>query len=260
MKSLNPIRRARRMEPKDNGKNNPNVDGQNNGFNAWMDAQLSTSLDHEDRVLARYTKKNSDMSRCLSIDDVPIKGLSQKSHPLVYNPELAAQAKALINNDNISVCRETGVCFTAAPRASNTRPTSSGATTTDRNPSPPPHRGINTSEQQRRINRLRTVNSQDRRYESDEIDSQYFNDDTDNYNDFLGPEQYLEQEEDYDDWEKEIEHYDNNDTVYWNEPKNTVKYRHPDPYLDQPFQFRSHRARSSPSRECRWDNDGTCGH
>ena len=53
------------------------------------------------------------MNRCFDINDVLIKRPGK--HPLnskqTYNKEMANIAKKLINNDNIFVCRDTGVRF-----------------------------------------------------------------------------------------------------------------------------------------------------
>ena len=39
--ALNPLRKACRVHTGVDGTNNPNFEGQNNGMNAWMDAQLN---------------------------------------------------------------------------------------------------------------------------------------------------------------------------------------------------------------------------
>ena len=72
-KNMNPLRRARQTWTSTDGANNPNIQGVDNGANAWFDVQLN-EVDSEIRYWARYAKHNSDMGRCFDIDDVPIRG------------------------------------------------------------------------------------------------------------------------------------------------------------------------------------------
>ena len=75
VKLLNPLRRARGVHTSHTGENNPNVPGQDNGLNAWMDATLNSEhTDEQLRYETRYAKKNSDLNRCFDIDDIPIRG------------------------------------------------------------------------------------------------------------------------------------------------------------------------------------------
>ena len=74
-RKLNPLRNARRKYTGTDGSNNPNIPGQDNGHNAWMDAQLnSNELDKEMLINTKYAKINSDGNRMYDIDDIPIKG------------------------------------------------------------------------------------------------------------------------------------------------------------------------------------------
>ena len=107
--------------------NNPNVPGQDNGLNAWLDAQLNGPFDIDTQEQVHYAKRNSDNNKCYDIDDVPMQGPKQNAHPLNYDPTLAAQAKALINDDHISICSNTGIRIvgprdTRATRARKTSP------------------------------------------------------------------------------------------------------------------------------------------
>ena len=75
VRELNPVRRARSLFTPADGSNNPNIPGEDNGNNAWMDAQLNREeLDREAITTARYAKGNSDTSRYYNIDHVPIRG------------------------------------------------------------------------------------------------------------------------------------------------------------------------------------------
>ena len=111
VKELNPLRRAQRRPPMEDGTDNPNIDGLDNGLNAWLDAQLNTSDDEyrHDKDLVRYAKMNSDNNRCYNIDDIPQKGPRVK-HPITIPRGKYAQiARQLANNDNVPICRYSGV-------------------------------------------------------------------------------------------------------------------------------------------------------
>ena len=72
---LNPLRWAHKVFTNTDGVNNPNIEGQNNGLNAWMDANLHhDEMDRELINKARYAKYNADYSCSFDIDDVPIRG------------------------------------------------------------------------------------------------------------------------------------------------------------------------------------------
>ena len=73
IKKLNPLRRARQTHAHHSGANNPNIPGQDNGLNAWMDVALNPkAVDSTLRYEASYAKKNSDNNRFNDIDDIPI--------------------------------------------------------------------------------------------------------------------------------------------------------------------------------------------
>ena len=58
IKMLNPLRRARKADPRYDRTNNPNIPGQNNGLNAWMDVTLNgEEIDDELRLDAAYAKE-----------------------------------------------------------------------------------------------------------------------------------------------------------------------------------------------------------
>ena len=112
VKMLNPLRRAQRMHTSPSGHNNPNVPGQDNGMNAWMDAQLNREeLDHDMHNEARYAKRNSDYNKCYDIDDIPQHGPPNvEDIPSDISLETATNmANELLNEDNLFICRETGI-------------------------------------------------------------------------------------------------------------------------------------------------------
>ena len=75
IRSLNPLRRARQTFTGTDGSNNPNFEGQDNGFNAWMDSQLNAEeIDEEMRYDVKYAKFNSEKNGCYDIDHIPIRG------------------------------------------------------------------------------------------------------------------------------------------------------------------------------------------
>ena len=104
--NLNPVRRARNLRYNEDGSNNPNVPGQDNGLNAWLDAQLNgDTLNQEEMSQTVYAKKNSDNNRFFNIDDVPVRG-----PPLARSrDEIQAIAQHMIDNQSIPICRSTGV-------------------------------------------------------------------------------------------------------------------------------------------------------
>ena len=112
VKTLNPLRRARRLFTDESGHNNPNIEGQDNGLNAWLDTQLNTSdFDQEQLVDAGYAKRNSDMNRCFNIDDIPTRGpptLPEVNSNASFN-EIERITQELMDDDNLSICRATGI-------------------------------------------------------------------------------------------------------------------------------------------------------
>ena len=74
VKNLNPIRQMRDTNTQQLLSNNdPNAPGQDNGMNAWLDAQLDPNAQDEHEQI-RYAKRNSDFSRFHDINDVPTRG------------------------------------------------------------------------------------------------------------------------------------------------------------------------------------------
>ena len=112
MCALNPLHNAQKMQAGTDGSNNPNIEGQDNGHNAWMDAQLNAEeIDEDMKYDIRYAKQNSETNRFFDIDDVPIRG-----PPKIHDVDLDASledvteiANRLINEENISICRNTGI-------------------------------------------------------------------------------------------------------------------------------------------------------
>ena len=119
---LNPIRRARQLNYESTRANNPNVPGQDNGLNAWLNMQLAKNeFTSQEREMVNYAKKNSDKSGCYEVDHVPIKGPCKEvnKHPILINnnaSNLAKKARELIEDDQISICRHTGVHFAKGNR------------------------------------------------------------------------------------------------------------------------------------------------
>ena len=100
------------MHTNHDGNNNPNIPGQDNGLNAWMDVKLNgDQIDNELRFNAGYAKRNSDKSSFYDIDHIPLRGPPRiKSIPENITLEQAAQtATMLMNEDNLSICRTTGM-------------------------------------------------------------------------------------------------------------------------------------------------------
>ena len=112
VKELNPLRRARKLFSGYDGSNNPNIEGQDNGYNAWMDTQVNPQdMDEAIRNDARYAKRNSERSGFQDIDDIPVRGLPKLTdiNSDVSIDEIACTANELMDDDNVSVCRITGI-------------------------------------------------------------------------------------------------------------------------------------------------------
>ena len=118
VKMLNPLRRARKNYTGADGSNNPNVPGQDNGTNAWLDAQLNGEhLDEDIRVSTRYAKRNSDRNRCYDIDDVPIRGPRGPPNStneddiksVISVSEATYIANQLLDDDELYICRNSGM-------------------------------------------------------------------------------------------------------------------------------------------------------
>ena len=63
IKELNPLRRARKNWIETDGSNNPNIQGADNGGNAWLDTKLNyDELDTEVKYQARYANKTLIMA------------------------------------------------------------------------------------------------------------------------------------------------------------------------------------------------------
>ena len=109
-KELNPLRKARKVHATTKGHNNPNFEGEDNGLNAWLDSQLN-EVDDQMKYEARYAKFNSDRSRNHDIDDVPMRGPPQiqKLDSDASVEQIEKIASELINDDNLSICRDTGI-------------------------------------------------------------------------------------------------------------------------------------------------------
>ena len=106
---MSPIRRARERQYDPQGANNPNIDGQDNSMNAWLDAQLNTeSFDEEEISQVRYAKRNSDNNRFYNTDDAPIRG-PRASDRATLNEHTRDIAYELAENNNINICSRTGV-------------------------------------------------------------------------------------------------------------------------------------------------------
>ena len=112
-KNLNPLRRARQVFVAHDGSNNPNVDGQDNGMNAWLDYELNKEdMDDDFRAQVVYAKRNSDNNRFYNIDDVPIKGPPRDDddiQSLISLTEATNTANELLNDDDLIICRKTGM-------------------------------------------------------------------------------------------------------------------------------------------------------
>ena len=112
-RELNPLRRARASFTNQDGSNNPNIDGQDNGMNAWLDMELNEKeLDTQIKLDTRYAKKNSDRNRCYNIDDIPIRGPPRDSEDIesvISISDATKTANDLLNDQNLYVCRNTGM-------------------------------------------------------------------------------------------------------------------------------------------------------
>ena len=160
VKQLNPLCRARAMHTSCQGHNNPNVPGQDNGMNAWMDVTLNpNSIDKELKLDAYYAKKNSDRNRCHDIDDVPMRGPPHRDD-IPHNisvEEVTKTAEFLMNDDNLKICRRTGIM---KPKNSPVRrPTSTVSAWA-------PH------EKPQYIQKAQNYRSQDRNYEEHRYEEQ----------------------------------------------------------------------------------------
>ena len=115
VRDLNPLRRARRLHVTTEGHNNPNVAGEDNGLNAWLDAELNKDeVDHELRIDAAYAKRNLDSNGFFDVDHIPIRGPPLIDNiPVNISFEHAAKiVSKLMNEDNLSICRSTGIMRT----------------------------------------------------------------------------------------------------------------------------------------------------
>ena len=124
VKILNPLRRARKTFTGTDGSNNPNIQGQDNGANAWMDAQLNEDLDDKIKLQTKYAKRNSDRNRCYDIDDVPIRGpnaiIDDDIQSIISINEATNTANELLNEDNLYICRNTGMMMQKQDNARTT--------------------------------------------------------------------------------------------------------------------------------------------
>ena len=116
MREMNPLRRARLTFADPQGENNPNIAGQDNGANAWMDAQLNHDIDDEMKYDIRYAKRNLDNNKFYDIDDIPIRGPRQHGPPMVEDipsdisvEEATNTAEKLMQDDELYICRYTGM-------------------------------------------------------------------------------------------------------------------------------------------------------
>ena len=111
-KQMNPLRRARMLHTDMHGNNNPNIAGQDNGLNAWLDIHLnSDTIDHDLENDARYAKRNLDRNRFFDIDDIPIKGPPNYDDipSDISENEATKLANELINDDELYICRKSGM-------------------------------------------------------------------------------------------------------------------------------------------------------
>ena len=112
-RKLNPLRRARQSFTTQDGANNPNIDGQDNGLNAWLDYNLNTTeLDDEIKHDVIYAKKNSDRNRCYNIDDIPIRGPPRDEDDIrsvISITDATNLANELLDDTNLYICRNTGM-------------------------------------------------------------------------------------------------------------------------------------------------------
>ena len=126
-KNLNPLCRARENFAGPDGHNNPNIQGEDNGHNAWMDVQLNPDeVDEDLKYDARYAKRNSDLNKFYDIDDIPIRG-----PPLIEGldsdasvGDIADSAARLTDENTLYTCRRTGIMRSRSRDQNRRRPTS----------------------------------------------------------------------------------------------------------------------------------------
>ena len=89
------------------------MDGQDNGLNAWLDYELNKSdMDEEFQHDVVYAKRNSDNNKFYNIDDVPIRGPPRDDDDIksvISLKEATETANALLNEDDLFICRNTGI-------------------------------------------------------------------------------------------------------------------------------------------------------
>ena len=227
---LNPIRRVKKLQYDETGANNPNVPGEDSGLNAWLDSQMNNDLTTDEQVQVQYAKKNSDKNRCFDIDDIPIKGPgNDKTHPIMMGKTkaLAKKAKQLIDDDNISICRQTGVRFTKNARKYKVQGPVTQTRETGRN-------------QEKQSDRGRE------QFEAEKTDTSFererYNSDWEERDEMAQP---YDDEFESDEWgHPEI----NTGGAYWEDtsPKRPV-FHNPEPYDDEPFHFRPQTRRGPPN-------------
>ena len=81
------------------------------GYNAWLDVNLNQEDFNEEQIQSsQYARRNANNSRFFDIDDIPSR------NPIVSREtnreEIIERAHALTNNDNIDICRHTGMQIT----------------------------------------------------------------------------------------------------------------------------------------------------
>ena len=109
-RQLNPLRCARKMWTGMDGSNNPNVPGQDNGHNAWMDVQLN-EVDKDLQYEVTYAKKNSDNNKFFDIDDIPIHGPRHHYDDIPSDVSVdgaTEKVKKRIEGDDLYICRNSG--------------------------------------------------------------------------------------------------------------------------------------------------------
>ena len=148
VRSLNPLRKARNTYTGSDGANNPNIAGQDNGLNAWMDAQLNEDeIDQDLKYDARYAKINSDRSRCYDIDHIPICG-PPKLDDIQLDAsleEITETANRMMIDENMSTCRSSGILHSTVmavqkrPVTATISSATQGKRSTDRDNTRPDH-------------------------------------------------------------------------------------------------------------------------
>ena len=170
IKNLNPLRRAKTDPPRPDSTNNPNIPGMDNGLNAWLDVQINRtdSLDLDMENQAKYAKLNSDNDRFFDIDAIPMKGpMRIPSVPSDISYEEAEKtARKLMNDDNVSICRQTGIVKIREDRRDN----SNGRKTVRRAPTATVTKAMETAEwrENRNTGKRRSVKKKNKRESSDE--------------------------------------------------------------------------------------------